>query len=106
MTVFNVVSFAEQGVFDVVSNLGSLVARFLFMPIGMYVEVTQDSPVAESASITHTALCRRKGELLCVFSSNPHYKPRRRVELLCVLAFTYTAIPRPSPQRRAAMCSS
>lgn len=33
MTVFNVVDFAEQGVFDVVANLGSLVARFLFLPI-------------------------------------------------------------------------
>lgn len=33
MTVFSILSFADQGVFDVVSNLGSLVARFLFRPI-------------------------------------------------------------------------
>lgn len=33
MTLFNVLSFAEQGVFDVVNNLGSLAARFLFRPI-------------------------------------------------------------------------
>ena len=33
MTVFGVLSFAEQGVFDIVSNLGSLVARSLFLPI-------------------------------------------------------------------------
>ncbi|XP_067943669.1 man(5)GlcNAc(2)-PP-dolichol translocation protein RFT1-like [Watersipora subatra] len=33
MTVFNILSFADQGVFDVISNLGSLVARFLFRPI-------------------------------------------------------------------------
>lgn len=33
MTVFSVLSFYEQGVFDVVNNLGSLAARFLFRPI-------------------------------------------------------------------------
>ena len=33
MTVFSVVSFGEQGVYDVVNNLGSLVARFLFLPV-------------------------------------------------------------------------
>lgn len=33
MTLFNILSFAEQGVFDVVNNLGSLAARFLFRPI-------------------------------------------------------------------------
>eukprot|EP01134_Creolimax_fragrantissima_P002325 CFRG2325T1 len=33
MSLFPVIDFAAQGVFDVVSNLGSLVARFLFQPI-------------------------------------------------------------------------
>lgn len=33
MTLINVLSFSEQGVFDVVNNLGSLAARFLFRPI-------------------------------------------------------------------------
>nr|CAG4649263.1 EOG090X04LH [Scapholeberis mucronata] len=33
MTVFAVLSFAEQGVYDVVNNLGSMAARFLFLPI-------------------------------------------------------------------------
>ncbi|KNC75655.1 hypothetical protein SARC_11824 [Sphaeroforma arctica JP610] len=33
MTLFAVIDFGQQGVFDVVSNLGSLVARFLFQPI-------------------------------------------------------------------------
>uniref|UniRef100_A0A8D9AHU3 Protein RFT1 homolog n=2 Tax=Cacopsylla melanoneura TaxID=428564 RepID=A0A8D9AHU3_9HEMI len=33
MTVFPLLSFAEQGTFDVVNNLGSLAARFLFRPI-------------------------------------------------------------------------
>ncbi|KJE94853.1 hypothetical protein CAOG_05424 [Capsaspora owczarzaki ATCC 30864] len=33
MTMFNVISFAEQGVFDVVNNLGSLIVRFFFLPI-------------------------------------------------------------------------
>ena len=33
MTIFSVLSFAEQGIYDVVNNLGSLAARFLFLPI-------------------------------------------------------------------------
>lgn len=33
MTMFSLLSFADQGVFDIVSNLGSLVARFLFLPL-------------------------------------------------------------------------
>ena len=33
MTVFSVLSFAEQGVYDVVNNLGSMAARFIFLPI-------------------------------------------------------------------------
>ena len=32
-TIFSVISFGEQGVYDIVNNLGSLVARFLFLPI-------------------------------------------------------------------------
>nr|XP_026694892.1 protein RFT1 homolog [Ciona intestinalis] len=33
MTILNVLSFADQGVYDVINNLGSLVARFIFLPI-------------------------------------------------------------------------
>ncbi|XP_064605676.1 protein RFT1 homolog isoform X2 [Liolophura sinensis] len=33
MTVFDILSFADQGVYDVVNNLGSITARFLFLPI-------------------------------------------------------------------------
>lgn len=33
MTIFKVLTFAEQGVYDVINNLGSLVARCVFMPI-------------------------------------------------------------------------
>lgn len=33
MTVFSVLTFAEQGVYDVVNNLGSLTARLVFQPI-------------------------------------------------------------------------
>eukprot|EP00048_Salpingoeca_helianthica_P021434 m.12234 g.12234 ORF g.12234 m.12234 type:complete len:545 (-) comp5976_c0_seq1:62-1696(-) len=33
MTFFNELSLAEQGIFDVVSNLGALPARMLFMPV-------------------------------------------------------------------------
>ena len=33
MTMFDVLSFSDQGVYDVINNLGSLVARFLFLPM-------------------------------------------------------------------------
>nr|CAB3265543.1 protein RFT1 homolog [Phallusia mammillata] len=33
MTILNVLSFADQGVYDIINNLGSLVARFIFLPI-------------------------------------------------------------------------
>ncbi|XP_043569060.1 protein RFT1 homolog isoform X3 [Chiloscyllium plagiosum] len=33
MTFLNVLNFGDQGVYDVVNNLGSLVARFMFLPI-------------------------------------------------------------------------
>lgn len=33
MTFFNVISLSEQGIYDVVNNLGSLAARLLFKPI-------------------------------------------------------------------------
>uniref|UniRef100_A0A3B3BVC2 Protein RFT1 homolog n=1 Tax=Oryzias melastigma TaxID=30732 RepID=A0A3B3BVC2_ORYME len=33
MTFFSVLSFGDQGVYDIVNNLGSMVARFVFLPI-------------------------------------------------------------------------
>lgn len=33
MTLFSIMSFNEQGIYDVVNNLGSLAARFLFRPV-------------------------------------------------------------------------
>ena len=33
MTFLDILSFADQGVYDVINNLGSLVARFVFLPI-------------------------------------------------------------------------
>jgi len=33
MTFFNTLKFDQQGVYDVVNNLGSLAARFLFKPV-------------------------------------------------------------------------
>lgn len=33
MTIFGVLTFADQGIYDVVNNLGSMAARFLFQPI-------------------------------------------------------------------------
>ncbi|KYO46395.1 RFT1-like protein [Alligator mississippiensis] len=33
MTFLNVLNFGDQGIYDIVNNLGSLVARFVFLPI-------------------------------------------------------------------------
>ncbi|ESO89985.1 hypothetical protein LOTGIDRAFT_234090 [Lottia gigantea] len=33
MTFFDVLSFADQGIYDVINNLGSMAARFIFLPI-------------------------------------------------------------------------
>ncbi|XP_044157367.1 protein RFT1 homolog [Bufo gargarizans] len=33
MTFMNVLSFGDQGVYDIINNLGSLVARFIFLPL-------------------------------------------------------------------------
>uniref|UniRef100_A0A8C7YLQ2 Protein RFT1 homolog n=1 Tax=Oryzias sinensis TaxID=183150 RepID=A0A8C7YLQ2_9TELE len=33
MTFFSVLTFGDQGVYDIVNNLGSMVARFIFLPI-------------------------------------------------------------------------
>ncbi|KAK2862197.1 hypothetical protein Q5P01_001730 [Channa striata] len=33
MTFLNVLNFGDQGVYDIVNNLGSMVARFIFLPI-------------------------------------------------------------------------
>jgi len=33
MTIFGVLNFGDQGIFDVISNLGSLVARLIFAPL-------------------------------------------------------------------------
>ena len=42
ITVFNLLSFSESGVYDVINNLGSLIARFIFLPIedGSYIFFT------------------------------------------------------------------
>lgn len=42
ITVFNLLTFSESGVYDVINNLGSLIARFIFLPIedGSYIFFT------------------------------------------------------------------
>ena len=33
MTLFPLLSFSEQGLYDIINNLGSIAARFIFLPI-------------------------------------------------------------------------
>ncbi|KAL1457105.1 hypothetical protein WDU94_001766 [Cyamophila willieti] len=57
MTIFTLLSFAEQGTFDVVNNLGSLAARFLFRPIEescyfYFSQVVQrDAPIKKQSQV-------------------------------------------------------
>ncbi|KFM62634.1 Protein RFT1-like protein, partial [Stegodyphus mimosarum] len=58
MTFFTILSFGEQGLYDVVNNLGSLAARFLFLPIeeSGYLLFTQlinrDQPIHAQKNLT------------------------------------------------------
>lgn len=42
ITVFNLLSYSESGIYDIINNLGSLIARFIFLPIedGSYIFFT------------------------------------------------------------------
>ena len=55
MTIFNMLTLAEQEVYDVINNLGSLVARFVFLPIeeSYYIFFSQVSIRGEPASLQH-----------------------------------------------------
>ncbi|XP_015903746.1 man(5)GlcNAc(2)-PP-dolichol translocation protein RFT1 [Parasteatoda tepidariorum] len=59
MTFFSLLSFAEQGLYDVVNNLGSLAARFIFLPIedSSYLLFTQLLPRNKSQSQENITLC-------------------------------------------------
>lgn len=58
MTLFNVIDFAHQGTYDIINNLGSLAARFVFLPIedAGYLFFTQlidrDQPIEKQAQET------------------------------------------------------
>ena len=43
MTMFSVLSFKEQGIYDGINNIGSIVVRFLFRPVedSLYFYFTQ-----------------------------------------------------------------
>ncbi|XP_039287044.1 protein RFT1 homolog [Nilaparvata lugens] len=68
MTLFSVLTFSEQGVFDIVNNLGSLAARLLFRPIedNAYFYFSQrvhrDTPLPEQslAQITEASTVLRQ----------------------------------------------
>lgn len=52
MTFLDVLSFADQGIYDVINNLGSMVARFIFLPIeeNAYIYFTQTLERGKSAT--------------------------------------------------------
>ncbi|KAM8799907.1 man(5)GlcNAc(2)-PP-dolichol translocation protein RFT1 [Eudromia elegans] len=70
MTFLNVLNFGDQGVYDIINNLGSLVARFIFLPIeesfyvffakvlerGKTVKLQKQDDVAMAASVLELLL--------------------------------------------------
>ena len=76
MTFLNVLSFGDQGVYDIVNNLGSMVARFVFLPIeeSFYIffakvlergrDVKSQKQVCPVEINTNTFLCMASQELL------------------------------------------
>ncbi|XP_061785694.2 man(5)GlcNAc(2)-PP-dolichol translocation protein RFT1 [Nerophis lumbriciformis] len=70
MTFLNVLSFGDQGVYDIVNNLGSMVARFVFLPIeesfyvffakvlerGRHVESQREEDVSVAAEVLECLL--------------------------------------------------
>ncbi|KAL1457103.1 hypothetical protein WDU94_001766 [Cyamophila willieti] len=75
MTIFTLLSFAEQGTFDVVNNLGSLAARFLFRPIEescyfYFSQVVQrDAPIKKQSQTSMQEAARVLEQVLhCVTS--------------------------------------
>jgi hypothetical protein len=118
MTFLDVLSFAEQGIYDVVNNLGSMVARFVFMPIedNAYLFFSQTLERGKAASeqtqvgdIAHTQihtdvwlLCIRTGTQSCtlrlpqmsgccayiLLHTVAHTQTGRALHLLCVRTVT------------------
>jgi len=71
MTVFNILSMGQQGVYDIINNLGSIAARFIFLPIeeSYYVLFSQLLIRGESSTSQgelHTAGRILFGVLKCV----------------------------------------
>ncbi|KAG2470416.1 SMBT1 protein, partial [Polypterus senegalus] len=58
MTFFNVLNFGDQGVYDIVNNLGSLVARFVFLPIeeSFYIFFAKVLELAMASSVLESLL--------------------------------------------------
>lgn len=60
MTLFSVLSFKEQGIYDIINNLGSLIVRFLFRPVeeSLYFYFTQmisrDVPMKNQDHVSQT----------------------------------------------------
>lgn len=63
MTFFSVLSFGDQGVYDIVNNLGSMVARFVFLPI-------EESFYIFFANILERGRGVHKQEQVCVVESS------------------------------------
>ncbi|XP_037090773.1 protein RFT1 homolog, partial [Pollicipes pollicipes] len=76
MTAFHMLDFAEQGVYDVVANLGSLAARFLFQPV-------------EENAYVFFARTVQRGKALSPASSRVLHDLLRGMTLLGLLAVTF-----------------
>lgn len=86
MTFFNVISLSEQGIYDVVNNLGSLAARLVFKPI----EDSGYTLFSQSVSRTETLDIRKFYRV----QENLMYMMKSMLLLgLIVLIFGYNFVP-------------
>lgn len=76
MTFFNAISFADQGVYDVVNNLASLAARFIL------------APVEESSYLMFSSLIDRSKEM----DKQDRTRMKRAFDLLCNLVKVMTIV--------------
>ncbi|KAF0287912.1 Protein RFT1 [Amphibalanus amphitrite] len=60
MTAFHLLDFSEQGLYDVVANLGSLAARFLFQPVekNAYVYFSRTVERGKVSFLSFAGVCR------------------------------------------------
>lgn len=74
ITAFNLLNFSESGIYDIINNLGSLIARFIFLPIedASYIYFTNSI----ERGVTYESAKKKQS------SSESQFSPKTSFELL------------------------